>query len=252
MAIGGWLMADTAERLVPSPVFVLSSMRSGSTLLRVLLDSHSQLHAPHELHLRGLQVELAEQPTELAMTRLGLDREQLEHLLWDRLLHWQLHRSGKQIIVDKTPANALRWDRLHRCWPQARFVFLLRHPASVLSSLCELSPAIAPEKLVPVVLSYFDGIEAARTGLTGHTIRYEQLVADPAAETARLCAFLGVGWQAEMLEYGRFDHGTYEMFLGDFTGKIRSGRIGEARPLPEPGTVPSLLQEACKRWDYLV
>src|SRR3954470_10054533 len=44
------------SRLVRSPVFVLSSVRSGSTLLRVLLNSHSQIRAPHELHLRTLQV----------------------------------------------------------------------------------------------------------------------------------------------------------------------------------------------------
>src|SRR3712207_4275572 len=40
------------DRLVTAPTFVLCSVRSGSTLLRVLLNSHSQIHAPHELHLR--------------------------------------------------------------------------------------------------------------------------------------------------------------------------------------------------------
>ncbi|MFJ8165549.1 hypothetical protein ACIRBY_32180 [Streptomyces sp. NPDC096136] len=39
------------DRLVPSPVFLLSAVRSGPTLLRCVLDSHSRLHAPHELHL---------------------------------------------------------------------------------------------------------------------------------------------------------------------------------------------------------
>src|SRR3954467_12084339 len=42
------------DRLLEQPVFVLSSIRSGSTLLRVLLNSHTAIHAPHELHLGGI------------------------------------------------------------------------------------------------------------------------------------------------------------------------------------------------------
>jgi len=42
----------SGDRLVAAPVFILCTLRSGSTLLRVLLNSHSQIHAPHELHLR--------------------------------------------------------------------------------------------------------------------------------------------------------------------------------------------------------
>ncbi|XDO64283.1 sulfotransferase [Streptomyces sp. RLB1-33] len=51
-------VAPPAPRLVDSPVFVLSSVRSGSTLLRVLLNSHSQIRAPHEMHLRTVHVHL--------------------------------------------------------------------------------------------------------------------------------------------------------------------------------------------------
>ncbi|MFC7591929.1 sulfotransferase [Nonomuraea antimicrobica] len=47
-----------APRLVKSPVFVISPVRSGSTLLRMLLNSHSRIRAPHELHLRTIGVEL--------------------------------------------------------------------------------------------------------------------------------------------------------------------------------------------------
>ena len=48
--------ADT--RLVASPVFLLSAIRSGSTLLRSILNSHPAVCAPHELHLRYLKVSI--------------------------------------------------------------------------------------------------------------------------------------------------------------------------------------------------
>jgi hypothetical protein len=40
------------DRLLTGPTFVLSSVRSGSTLLRLILDSHPEICSPHELHLR--------------------------------------------------------------------------------------------------------------------------------------------------------------------------------------------------------
>src|ERR1700759_5059782 len=43
-------------RLLTAPVFVLSAPRSGSTLLRVILGSHSELYAPPELPLKHLGV----------------------------------------------------------------------------------------------------------------------------------------------------------------------------------------------------
>jgi hypothetical protein len=51
---------QSAHRLLPDPVFVISSVRSGATLLRVqlLLNSDPQIRAPHEMHLRTLSVNL--------------------------------------------------------------------------------------------------------------------------------------------------------------------------------------------------
>lgn len=49
--------ADAADRLSSEPVFILSPVRSGSTLLRSMLDAHSLIHAPHESHVRRLAVE---------------------------------------------------------------------------------------------------------------------------------------------------------------------------------------------------
>ena len=79
------------DRLLEAPAFVLCSVRSGSTLLRVLLDSHSQIHSPQELHLRDLTVRGQDATTRRkALGEIGLDEEQLRFLLWDRLLQREL------------------------------------------------------------------------------------------------------------------------------------------------------------------
>ena len=83
------------DRLIEAPVFVMCTLRSGSTLLRVLLDSHSQIHCPHEIHLRYVSVHFDEKWSERSMKEMGLDPERLEYLLWDRILHRELAASGK-------------------------------------------------------------------------------------------------------------------------------------------------------------
>jgi hypothetical protein len=239
------------QRLVPSPVFVISSVRSGSTLLRVLLNSHPSIRAPHEMHLRTLRVDQTKPYTEKAMTQLGLDQEELEHLLWDRLLHRELEHSGKELIVDKTPGNALIWRRLHKAWPEARYVFLLRHPASMVSSLINGRPDRKMDETVDEIKLYTDAVEEARSALPGLTVRYEDLTADPVRVTHDLCAFLGVTWDPGMLNYGKQEHGPFQAYIGDWSDNIKSGKIQTARELPPPSEVPDELREVTRRWGYV-
>lgn len=242
------------DRLVPSPVFLLSSVRSGSTLLRAILDSHSMIHAPIELHLRRLAVRPTSPPAEQAMDLLDLNARDLEHLLWDRLLHLQLQRSGKRILVEKTPSNVFVADRLATAWPDARFVHLLRHPLAAAQSWHEGDPARRTmREAITHVATYTAEVECARQRHPGLTVRYEDLVANPAPVVERVCAFLGVPWEPAMLDYagsGRPREDEFVKGIGDWTEKIRSGRIQPGRPLPAARDVPDELLPIARAWQY--
>ncbi|MER6349987.1 sulfotransferase family protein [Streptomyces sp. NPDC001595] len=242
--------APAAPRLVSSPVFVLSSVRSGSTLLRVLLNSHSRIRAPHEMHLRTVHVAMSRDFTADAMRELRLDRQELEHVLWDRVLHLELTRSGKDHIVDKTPANTLIWPRLHRCWPDARYIVLLRHPAAVIASLTRRRTDPDHRAIRAEVLDYAEKLEEARTRLDAHVITYEELTADPERVTRGLCDHLGVPWEPTMLDYGTQDHGTFRPQLGDWSTTLRSGRIQAAKPGDMDTQLPPRLAELAREWGY--
>lgn len=245
------ILPSKTSRLVESPIFVLSSVRSGSTLLRVLLNTHSEIRAPHELHLRTLEVRPSREYSDDVMSALGLERKELEHLLWDRVLHHELERSGKSLVVDKTPANALMWRRIASAWPRARYIFLLRHPASVVESVMNRRKGAERDAVIEEIYNYIQGVEEARQNLDGLTVRYEELTADPAAETQRICSYLGVEWEPEMLDYGKQDHGPLKAVFGDWSANIKSGQVQEARPLPSPDQVPERLREISKLWGYL-
>lgn len=247
------------NRLVRSPVFVLSAPRSGSTLLRSVLDSHTRVHAPHELHLTLLSVRerdwvasgVAERYASISLEALGMTMHDLEHLLWDRMLHHELERSGKELIVNKTTGSVQSWRRIAACWPDARYVFLFRHPAHIAGSLARAWAERGDIDPVRRTLDFVAAMNEARAELPGHDVRYEDLTGRPEETTQKLCGFLGIEWEPAMLDYGRFDHGRYVRGIGDWTDTIRSGVIQPARPIPVDTAIPDELKPACRAWGYL-
>jgi hypothetical protein len=245
--------ADPAvDRLLKQPVFIMSPVRSGSTLLRVLLDGHSRLHSPHELHIRRLTVGHSTQLAKRSMEVLDLDTADLEHLLWDRVMHRELVKSGKEFIVEKTPSNAFAWKRIAACWPDARYIFLLRHPASIARSWHESDPKKRDQQAAAEdALRYMKAVERARKGLTGHLVRYEELTADPEKAVSGICDFLGIDFEPAMLEYGPREGKDMQRGLGDWRDKIKSGTVQPGRDLPDVDDIPAVLRPMCESWGYL-
>lgn len=238
------------DRLLTRPIFILSPVRAGSTLLRYLLNAHSELHAPHELHLRRLHVHVETRLAESAMAELGLNQADLEHLLWDRVLHLELTRSGKRYVVDKTPEMAFAHERIAACWPDARFIFLIRHPLSIAQSWHEAGgnrKEFEERTAVPLVL--MKAVQRAWENLDGLTVKYEDLTSDPTGQTQRICEFLGVPWEPGMLDYGQ--DGVFVRGLGDWKDKIRSGTVQSGRALPGEDEIPPMLHGISKDWGYL-
>jgi hypothetical protein len=223
------------DRLVEAPVFVLCTLRSGSTLLRVLLNSHSQIHAPHEIHLRYISVDFDKKWAARSMKEMGLDESGVRYLLWDRILHRELAGSGKPIIAEKTPNNVFIVDKLRECWPDARFIFLLRHPAAIAQSRKD----------------WFSGRPEAYDAESNHDLirRYCEALEDPAGVTRRVCEFLDIPWEPEMVEYGKFDHGRYKPALGDWSENIKSGQVQKSKP--PPAETPEPLRPIAAKWGYL-
>jgi hypothetical protein len=247
---GGQIEVRPGDRLLQAPVFVMCTVRSGSTLLRVLLDSHSQIHSPHEMHLRDMKVAIREGYPQKALREVGLDEERLRFLLWDRVLHRELTEHGKRILVNKTPSDVFIVDEILRCWPDARFIYLLRHPAAIAKSRHDARPQDTAERNAEMVRRYAQALENARQEHPGVTVRYEDLASEPQRVTREICEFLGVPWEPEMLDYGRVSHGRYKAGLGDWSEKIKSGRVQPPAPPPSAGEIPEPLRPIAEAWGY--
>jgi hypothetical protein len=237
-----WRYPDGAERLVPAPVFLLSSMRSGSTVLRRMLDNHSRICAPHEMHMSMWRVETDSSNARAALDGLDLNPADLANLLWDRVMHLQLVKSQKSIIVDKTPRNTLLWRRIAGVWPEARFLVLLRHPARVAESLCAAHPDVAAEIHYAEVERFAVALHDAQRGAGSVlTVRYEDLAADPESTTRRIAEWLNVPWEPAMTSLSE-------------GSRRQNGRVAPSvpsQPDPVPSEIPDRLRKACELLGYL-
>jgi hypothetical protein len=144
--------------------FVVGCPRSGTTLLRRMLDAHPGLAMmPRETHFipriyerrAGLTAEGEVTPAvvdellaDRHFARLGIDREALEGLLGragptpfagfvSRIFDMQGRARGRELVGDKTPGYVRHLPTLHALWPEARFVHLIRDGRDVCLSLLE-------------------------------------------------------------------------------------------------------------------
>jgi Sulfotransferase family len=133
-------------------VFIIGCSRSGTTLLRRMVDAHPRIAITRETHWipkpvrqrTGLTADGRVTPELLPMLlaqprfrHMGVEREDLERLLAGRLrptyarfvtaLFDLYGRSqGKALVGDKTPGYVREIPLLHALWPHARFVHLIR------------------------------------------------------------------------------------------------------------------------------
>src|ERR1700722_1315284 len=204
----------------PDPVFVLCMARSGSTLLRFLLDAHPELACPPETSLPALYGQLAvvwsliegaplsdergATPTRLPDAALGGIRR-----MADEMTGSYLTRRGKRLLCDKSLGSARFADLLTQIYPGTRFLCLYRHPMDVIRSGLDACPfglrgygfdeyiAGSPGNAVLALARYWldhatliDSVEQAHPDRC-HRVRYEDLVEDPESVMQDVYAFIG-------------------------------------------------------------
>ncbi len=116
-----------------------------------------------------------------------------------------------------------RIPELHRFWPEARFVHIVRDGRDVCLSILNWESARSaagrytaweedPVSTTALwwkrkVLLGREGGNPLGPGLY-HEVRYESLVANPAGECGRLCGFLGIPYEDAMLRFDERREGT--------------------------------------------
>jgi hypothetical protein len=259
-----------------SPVFVLSASRSGSTLMRFILDSHPDLACPPETSVTAACAGLMHS-WDLLETA-GVDEHTLAEASGetgsplavaavrdtvDDIYGRYLQRRGKRRWCDKSLGSHQQAELAARLYPEAKFICLYRHCMDVIASGVQACPW-------GLHRFGFDGFAAHNTGNSVaaigsywlatvqsimafeekhpeacHRVRYEDLVAAPEPTAAAIFSFLGAepapGITQACFETPHEGNGPGDEEIW-FTGGITADSVGCGVRVPVAALGPQVRQ----------
>ena len=202
-----------------APIVLGGCGRSGTTLFRMILDSHPAICCgPESSIFRRGPVD----PDELA-GKFDLDPGRVRAIhaaarsrpeFIEAFAGLCMERAGKRRFAEKTPRNIRRLEAIFRHFPQARFVHVLRDGRDVACSLRthprhkvvngELVPLNTWKPIAGCARRWRDDIERSRPYWSDPrflTLRYEDLVREPRPVLEQLMDFVGEAWDDRLLEH---------------------------------------------------
>lgn len=191
------------------PIFIVGAMGSGTTLLRLILDSHENIAIAQETGF--MRAVLANKWIPFWKFggewygRLGVTEEELDqHLreLYGALFASFAQRQGKTRWGDKTPYHTWHLREAARVFPDAVFVAAVRHPGAVASSLHERFKYDWPKSVGHWMRSNMELLHrAGELGDRFALCRYEDLVLQPELTVRELLEWLGEPWSPRVLQH---------------------------------------------------
>ncbi|MGA0900824.1 MAG: sulfotransferase family protein [Luteolibacter sp.] len=224
------------------PIFIISLPRSGSTLLQRLLmsDGRAATLGEPSLLLRFLG------EGDLAARRSVYGEFLVDIAVDDMRKHWPGYddsyrdgvrrlildlytglADGKEWFIDKTPRYTLIADEILKTFPDAKFIVLWRHPLAVVASMANMTgkdfwfPEEHSIDLYQGLLKLAEFTEQHKESCC--VTRYEDLVAKPMEELARIGDYLG--WEGLEQTLDKQLPSSAGGTLGDPTGTHKFSQV---------------------------
>lgn len=226
------LEPDRGVQRADPPLFVVGCGRSGTTMLRLMLDTHPELAIPGESHIipaiwrcrRRYGSGTALDVTTLARDILrsphvkhwGVDEESVHRRLRElaqpsiaavieAVYATYADQAGKPRWGDKTPSYVLAIPQISHLFPSARFIHLIRDGRDVAQSY--LARPMFPRTIWEAAWRWSQMVSAGRAA--GEAlgpqryleVHYGDLVTSPEGTLQRICSFGGLRFDEMMLRY---------------------------------------------------
>ncbi len=222
----GDLMEEGSSGSDASPIFIVGVPRSGTTLLRMVLDAHPDVMCgPEAPWITGRGMKRSPNFWDLTTFLIsnkwgpvsgltGIDEgviyRKMAHVV-DGIMSTAARRKGKIRWAEKTPQHLLALGYLHSLFPRAKFVYIVRDGRDVALSTCKGSWKRLGFERKRVRNTYRNALrrwvawndvflrDVAALKIEYISLRYEELVAHPQDELKRLCQFLDLPWNESIL-----------------------------------------------------
>ncbi len=222
--------------MATAPLFILSTPRSGSTLLQRILASHSRINTSPEPYLllpfvyalkkegvfahyhQGYQAkgltEFCEFLPEKKETYYKAVRQLSENLYAKAANH-------NQYFLDKTPFYDLIVDDVIKIFPQAKFIVLVRNPIAAIASAVQLW-GLGHWRLFPVYDTMVAGQKKILAAAQQYKdriclVKFENMTANPTDEIQRITDYLNLEFEQAMVS--GFTQVSFKGKMGDPTAE---------------------------------
>ncbi|TVR05719.1 MAG: sulfotransferase family protein [Phormidium sp. GEM2.Bin31] len=218
-------------------LIILSHMRSGSSLLTHILNQNPAILGYGETHITY---------------QTPQDFKQLM-----AKVYWQCHefkslsdlkylRMTHQYVLDKVLHNKLIADKSLLNHPQVSVIFLIREPATTLTSLQKLKPHLEQHEQLRYyknrLITLGNYAEFVNDNERSLWLTYDQLLHQTQTVLSKFKAFLET--DLEFSEHYQIMKTTGKKGVGDSRGKIKAGTIVRNRPTSEIHLSPDIKAEA--------
>ncbi len=261
-----------------NPIFILSCPRSGSTLLRYILDSHPEICCPPEIYLGSLikklyksiyfsigQIEHGSTSTE----KNKFVAQEVQAIILNIMERYS-HEKRKLLWCEKTPNNVYFLDEISNVFPDAKYICLYRHCVDVVYSLIQAKPYKNRPDMMPYLYQNTGNMAGAgfdswleQTSIISNferehkemcfSVNYEELVNNPNNTLSALFQFIGVDWDELFLERAFIE--PHDQGEGDsnvaFEKKIHTNSIGKGFLMPLEGIKKTTLSKVDSLLDSL-
>ena len=200
-------MVDSAH----PPIFIVGCHSSGTTPLRLILDSHPNISCgPETRFLTDFAHLTRESWGPLSM--YGFPKEYWHEKVaqfFDSFKTDYATSRGKARWADKTPRYAMSLDYIVELFPTCQIVHVIRDGRDVVVSHRHRRGYLAAVRAIEKWRRYIEAARAVGNGLPAgryHEVRYEQLVNDTEKTLRDVLDFLGEPWDPAVLEYDKQPH----------------------------------------------
>lgn len=200
------------------PIFIVGSGRSGTSLLRAILNAHPNIHLGQESALfmwrgrwPGLKAGAFEKAWKNTASGSLFKAEPVqvdadapsEHYI-RAVLEARAARFSATRWGDKTPLHAMTMDKILACFPNAKFIAMSRHPVTTVASLRRMCWGTG------TVLGDSFMVKKAREKIRETPgvlrLKLEELLQDPETQLRRVLEHIGEDWHPNLLEHEKGDY----------------------------------------------
>ena len=205
-----------------SPIFVIGTGRSGTTLLRQMLNAHPRIHLTHEAFFYAYARFAHLQPTAggwldryldtFSFAWTGVDPDEVRSELPAELPHEKMSEAFRAVMRcsarrfekprygEKSPLEVAVVGRILSDYPDPKVIYMMRDPRATVASLDRM-PFGAPSTLLNGMLCAGQVELLIEHKKKIHEVRLEDLIARPKEVMSRVLEFVGEPWDDAVLDH---------------------------------------------------